>query len=123
MILGLGIDLCSIPRMEKLLESDAFLNRYFAPGEGDYIRGKGAMAAASLAGLFAAKEAFAKALGEGIRGIPLSDIVIAHNDKGAPCYAPAGLARAALMERDVTRCHLSISHEREMAVAVCILEG
>ena len=123
MIKGLGIDLCAIERMEKLLQSDAFLNRYFATEEARYIRGQGAMAAASLAGCFAAKEAFVNALGEGFREIPLSDIVILHSDKGAPHYAVMGVAKEALAERGAESSHLSITHEGEIAAAVCVLEG
>ena len=123
MIRGLGIDLCAIARMESLLENDAFLKRYFAPEEAEYVLGRGAMAAASLAGLYAAKEAFVKALGEGFREIPLPDIVISHTEKGAPRYAPRGQALLALRERGIAHCHLSITHEREMAAAVCLLEG
>ena len=122
MIRGLGLDLCDISRMEKLLETDAFLRRYFAPEEAVYIHSKGAMMAASLAGIYAAKEAFVKALGEGFRGIPLQDIVIGHTDKGAPCYVPLGQARQALDERGIASCHLSISHEQAMAVALCVME-
>ncbi|MDD4080695.1 MAG: holo-ACP synthase [Eubacteriales bacterium] len=123
MIVGLGIDLCAIERMEKLLQSDAFLNRYFALEEARYIRGQGAMAAASLAGCFAAKEAFVKALGEGFREIPLSDIVILHTSKGAPRYAVTGIAKEALADRNVRTSHLSITHERDIAAAVCVLES
>ncbi len=122
MIAGLGIDLCAVSRMEDLVRSDAFLKRYFSPEEAAYIRGRGAMSAASMAGLFAAKEAFVKALGDGFSGIPLSDIAVAHTDQGAPFYAVTGEARAAMDARGIRQAHLSISHEREMALAVCIME-
>lgn len=122
MILGVGVDLCDIGRMEKLLKTDAFLKRYFAPEEAAYIRGRGAVMASSLAGLFAAKEAFVKALGQGFREIPLSDIIITHTDQGAPYYAPIGRAREALAGRGIVHCHLSISHEGGMAVALCVME-
>jgi holo-[acyl-carrier protein] synthase len=123
MIAGIGIDLCRISRMEALIKNDAFLNRYFAPGEAAYIRNQGAMAAASLAGCYAAKEAFVKALGEGFRGIPLSDVAVDHTQKGAPFYAATGKALEALEARGITQAHLSITHEGEMAAALCVLEG
>jgi len=123
MIAGLGIDLCAVSRMEDLVRSDAFLKRYFSPEEAAYIRGRGAMSAASMAGLFAAKEAFVKALGDGFSGIPLSDIAVAHTGLGAPYYNVTGQAREALDSRGVTQARLSISHEGEMAAAVCVLEG
>jgi len=60
---GLGLDLCEIARMETLLENQHFLERYFGEEEISYIRSKGRNAAQTLAGIFAAKEALAKALG------------------------------------------------------------
>ena len=55
MILGIGLDLCEIARMEKLLQDDRFLHRYFTPDEIEYVRSRGVGAARSLAGLFAAQ--------------------------------------------------------------------
>ena len=49
---GLGLDLCEIARMEKQLQNDRFLTRFFTPGEIEYVRSRGAGAAATLAGLF-----------------------------------------------------------------------
>ena len=59
---GLGMDLCEIARMEKQLRDDRFLARFFTPGEIEYVRSRGAGAAATLAGLFAPREALGKAL-------------------------------------------------------------
>ena len=63
---GLGLDLCGISRMEALLRDERFLNRYFTPAETAYVHAKGAGAAQTLAGLYAAKEAVLKAMGVGI---------------------------------------------------------
>ena len=54
---GIGLDVCEIARMEKVLQDDRFLTRYFTSAEIDYIRSRGTGAARSLAGLFAAREA------------------------------------------------------------------
>ena len=54
---GLGLDVCEIARMEKLLEDDRFLARFFTPAEAEYIRSRGVGAARTMAGLFAAREA------------------------------------------------------------------
>lgn len=67
---GLGLDLCGISRMEALLRDERFLNRYFTPAETAYVHAKGAGAAQTLAGLYAAKEAVLKAMGVGI-ALPL----------------------------------------------------
>ena len=66
MIKGLGLDVCEIARMDRLLKDKRFLGRYFNEGETIYIQSKGRNAAQTMAGIFAAKEAFAKALGTGI---------------------------------------------------------
>ena len=63
---GIGLDLCQINRMEKLVTEERFLNRFFNPEEISYIRSKGKNRAQTLAGIFAAKEAVCKALGTGV---------------------------------------------------------
>ena len=116
---GLGLDLCEISRMEKLLENDRFLNRYFTPGEILYVRSRGVGAAATLAGLFAAREALGKALGGGI-DFELKEAEVVHTDAGAPCYRLSG----ALKERlEGFRLFLSVSHDGGMAAAVCLVES
>ena len=62
MIIGVGADLCAVERMEMLLQDSAFLKRYFHPDEQAYILSRGVFSASSMAGCFAAKEAFVKAL-------------------------------------------------------------
>ena len=54
MVKGLGIDLCEIARMDRMLTDERFLNRYFTESEISYIRSKGKGAAQTLAGIFAA---------------------------------------------------------------------
>ena len=61
MILGIGIDLCRISRMERAIRSRHFLERVFRPEEIAYAEGRGRGRAASLAAAFAAREAFCKA--------------------------------------------------------------
>ena len=116
---GLGMDLCEIARMEKQLRDDRFLARFFTPGEIEYVRSRGAGAAATLAGLFAAREALGKALGGGI-DFELKEAEVCHTESGAPYFRLSG----RLKERvDKGRLFLSISHDGGMAAAVCLLEG
>ena len=118
MVKGLGIDLCQIDRMDRMLTDERFLNRYFTESEICYIRSKGKGAAQTLAGLFAAKEAMTKALGTGIT-FDLKDISIIHDDTGLPGYSLSGKA-AEIGSGD--RFLLSISHDGGTAAAVCVRE-
>ncbi len=119
MVKGLGLDVCEITRMEQLLDDDRFLVRYFTGEEINYIRGKGRSAAQSAAGLFAAREALAKALGTGI-DFDLRECAVRHTDSGRPFYSFSG----ALSERlGSDRALLSISHDGGVAAAVCIIES
>lgn len=116
---GVGLDLCEIARMEELLEDQRFLERYFNDGEISYIRGKGKSAAQTLAGIFAAKEALAKALGTGI-SFELKEICVIHDEAGQPAYTLTGRA-SELGQGDTF--YLSITHDGGMAAAVCVREG
>ncbi len=122
MIIGLGLDLCSIARIQTLLQETVFY-RFFSLEEQEYIHSRGVMAAASTAACFAAKEAFAKALGTGFDGIQLKDIIVLHDAQGAPSYRLEGLAFSRAREKGISRVHLSLSHEKDLAAAVAVLEG
>ena len=113
-IMGVGIDLCAIPRMQKLLDSGRPLRRIFLEDEEAYIRSRGASAAQTAAGLYAAKEAILKALGTGL-SIPMTDIHITHTELGQPRAALCGKAASA------STVQISITHEENMAAAVAIL--
>ncbi|MEG1776121.1 MAG: 4'-phosphopantetheinyl transferase superfamily protein, partial [Clostridia bacterium] len=112
-MIGLGMDLCEIARIERTLQKgDAFLQRFFTLEERAYIANRGAVGAQSAAAIFAAKEAFLKAAGVGLGGgIPLSDIGVVHEEGGAPRYALAGAAAQKLLELGATRAFLTLSHE------------
>ena len=116
---GLGLDLCEIARMEKLMQDERFLTRYFTPAEAEYVRSRGAGAAASLAGLFAAREALGKALGTGI-SFELKEAEVCHTDSGAPFFRITGRLKKRIGN---DRLFLSISHDGGVASAVCLLEG
>ena len=115
---GVGLDLCEISRMNRLLTDERFLERYFSEEEINYIRTKGKNAAQTMAGIYAAKEAFTKALGTGI-AFSLKEIGVIHNEAGQPAYLLSGEAEK-LSGGD--SFFLSISHDGGMAAAVCIRE-
>ena len=113
-IRGMGLDLCAISRMQELLDSGRSLRRMFTPEEEDYIRSRGASAAQTMAGLFAAKEAVLKALGTGLT-IPMTDIVISHTELGQPVATLTG--KAAEFGGTLL---ISITHEAGMAAAFAV---
>ena len=123
MIRGIGLDLCEIQRMELAIAHPHFLERVFSPEEQAYILSKGKMSGQTAAGLYAAKEAFLKAVGTGITSLNLCEIRVSHDEKGAPFYRPADSQRARLSELGIRNAFLSITHEGGMAAAVCVLEG
>jgi len=126
MILGIGLDLCDIGRMERAIESDHFVDRVFTAAEADRLRRaapprRGQMAA----GLFAAKEAVAKALGTGFDGFGPWDIEITPDASGRPVCAlkDGALERARALGGDGMRVWVSITHEQGTAAATAIAEG
>jgi phosphopantetheine--protein transferase-like protein len=121
-VIGLGIDVCQVERIEKTLgKSEGFLARYFTEEERAYLQNK--QIAQSAAGLYAAKEAFLKALGVGLMGgVALSDIGVTHDERGCPIYRLSPKAAAAMENKGARAAFLSISHDAGIAAAVCVLE-
>ena len=116
---GIGIDICEISRMKKLLENGNFLQRYFTTRESSYVLSRGKGAASSLAGIFAAREALGKALGGGI-DFDLKEAEVCHTDTGAPFFRFFGKMEERLAG---SRVFLSISHDGGVAAAVCMIES
>jgi holo-[acyl-carrier protein] synthase len=124
MILGVGIDLVEVPRIRESLDrhGEAFLKRVFGRDEVDYCL-KMKDPAPHLAGRFAAKEAFAKALGTGIGAAAgWREIQVVLTESGKPELQLSGAAAASAAARQVGKVHLSLSHTGEAATAVVILE-
>ena len=125
MILGIGIDTVEISRFQRFLDegNQALLNRLFAPAELEYCRPR-KQTASCLAARFAAKEAFVKALGTGLRdGICWTEIEVVNGLLGKPFLKLSGRALQFFSERDSTTAHLSLSHDGGHAVAQVILEA
>src|SRR5688572_12606910 len=124
MIVSTGIDIVEVYRIEETMaRTPRFGDRVFTPAEREYCDAKGAAAAQSYAGRFAAKEAFLKALKTGWRGkITWTEIEVAVDELGAPALKLYGEAENLLKSRGCDRVHLSISHTEEYAIAEVILE-
>ena len=124
MIVSIGIDIVEVYRIaETLARTPRFGERVFTDAEREYCDAKGAAAAQSYGGRFAAKEAFLKALQTGWRGkITWHDIEILSGDQGVPSFNISGEAAALFESSGATKMHLSISHTSEHAVAQVIFE-
>jgi holo-[acyl-carrier protein] synthase len=108
--------------MSRWRETSGLLERYFHPGELSEALSRGSGAELSLAARFAAKEAFGKAVGTGLAGIVLKDIMVASSHNGRPEIQVKGTARAALEKTGANRVHLSLTHETDNAIAMVVLE-
>jgi holo-[acyl-carrier protein] synthase len=122
-IAGFGIDAVFIPRFEKWAGNQKLLERFFHSDEIRACRERGSGMARSLAVRFAAKEAFGKALGTGLAGFGLKDIVVKNRIGQAPVLELSGKALDAMREKGAAKSHVSLSHERDMAFAAVILES
>ena len=123
-IRGLGVDLVDVPRVRALLErhGDRFKERTFTAGEIAYCEGC-ADPAIHYAARFAAKEAAAKALGTGFaQGITFQTLEILSDAAGRPHLTLSGPALARANTLCATSFHVSITHSRDTAAAVVILE-
>lgn len=123
MVVGIGIDLVNIPQFEKNLKNEAFVRRVFTPAERNLCEGV-KNSSERFAGKFAAKEALMKAIGKGIgQEVWFSQIAVLNRDTGAPYIEVEGEAKSTLDSLAVDSIHVSISHTKEMAVAIVILEA
>ena len=135
MVYGIGCDLCSIARMEKSLlgpHGAVFARRVFGPAEQAALglplaeeegtARRTAHTVASAAADFAAKEAFLKAAGTGLREpFSLCEIEAVRLPSGAPNYRFSGKTAEWVAARRLT-AKLSLSHDGGMALAFCTLE-
>lgn len=120
----MGTDIIEVYRIRETIErTPRFVERVFTDYERAYCDAKGAAAAQSYAGRFAAKEAFLKALKTGWSGlITWHDMEIRSDENRVPSLFVKGEALRILDELGADRVHLSISHTTDHAVAQVILE-
>lgn len=123
-VAGLGVDIARVSRFRRFLDQgkQGLLDRLFSAEEQAYALAK-KDPAPHLAARFASKEAFLKALGLGLReGISWQDMAVVRDDLGAPSLQIGGRAAQILLERRISRCHLSYSHDGDYAFATVVLE-
>jgi len=123
MIKGIGVDMVEIGRVRKLIEHDrGFAARIFTAREIAYCESKFSKAQ-HYAARFTAKEAFFKALGTGFRdGMGWQDVEVENDSLGKPQLRLAAVALEQFKKRKLRKALLSLSHTRDMAVALVVIE-
>ena len=123
MIVGIGVDVVHTSRMERWMNTPRILERYFNPLELRDALSRGTGACLSLAARFAAKEAFGKALGTGLAGIVLKDIMVKNRHNGKPEIEVFGTALSAFKISGAGKIHISLTHDKDNAIAMVVLES
>lgn len=126
MIFGVGTDIAQVPRFERWVRNPKIIEKYFNQNEffdGDLQKSEKA-ACRHYAVRFAAKEAFAKALGTGFIGLTLRDFYVAKDKLGKPYFKFGEETKKILDSRlgNNYNIQLSMSHEKEYAVAFVVIE-
>lgn len=121
MIAGVGVDTVEIRRIEQFLRRHAAAGRVYGPAESAFLKEEKGPAGylASCAANFCAKEAFAKAMGTGVRGFSLHEVELLRDPAGKPFFHLSGDA-ARLAEGVLL--HVSVTHTRTHATAFVVAE-
>ncbi len=124
MIVGIGIDLVKIDRIDKAVRNHTgFLEKVFTNQESEYCT-RQKFPAQHFAARFAAKEAVLKAIGTGwSAGVKWTDMEVLHGDGGGPIVNVSGRVKDLMDLKGVKQVLLSYSHDEGYAVAQAILVG
>lgn len=125
MVLGIGIDVMEVPRVERLLSkaTDRFLRRFFTKKEIAYCN-TNRQKSRRFAAIFAGKESLLKALGTGWRaGIRFADIEILCDASERPMVLVSGRIKEIADELDVQKIFITMSYCGSNAIAQVLLEG
>ena len=125
MIRGIGVDIVEITRIAKLLDrwGDRFVRKILSEEELAVFGDRG-RDASFLSRQFAAKEAASKALGTGMKdGVHFRDISVLRDQEGCPFIQFSEASGHIIKERSFGQFHVSISDEREYAIAYVVAEG
>ncbi len=124
MIFGIGIDVIEVERIAKELSKadNRFRDRIFTKNEIEYCEPK-ITKAQNYAARFAVKEAFFKAIGTGwCRGFAWTEVEVAKDEVGRPYIITHGKVKEFLEQEQITNVQMSLSHVKETATAIVILE-
>ena len=124
MIFGIGTDIVDVTRIKKMKSIDAFAKKIL--GDDEYLKFSKLSESKKIffiAKQFAGKEAFAKAIGTGISGdVNFKTIEILRNDDGKPMFKFAEKTQLLIDNLGIAHSHVSLSDEKEYALAFVILE-
>ena len=118
---GIGVDIVSTDRIARSLERQSFIKRIYGDDEIALFVCEDKIKTNSLAANFAAKEAFSKALGTGVRGFDFDEVQILRDELGAPYFKFDGRAKQIVQEKNLN-CIVSLSHEKDKAIAFVLIE-
>lgn len=121
-IISNGVDIVKVSRIEKIINGkhkSLFLKKIFTEKEIDYFEST-MFSPQSISGYFAAKEATMKAIGKGMNKIKFKDIEIIKDSENKPFIKLHGNAKIVMKENNIHDFKLSISHEKEYAIAFVI---
>lgn len=121
MIVGTGIDIIEIERIQKAIKNQHFVDRIFTKNEIEYCSSRGVNAGASFAARFAAKEAIMKALNVNGRGVFWKEIEINKNDNNVPQVKLYGECKKIADSQGIHSLFVSLSHHQTAAIAQVIL--
>lgn len=118
---SIGIDMVEIERIRCCMKNPRFLKRILGPIEYNQLEERN-MPVQSVAAAFSAKEAFAKAIGTGVKGFSLNEVMLLREDSGRPFLQLSGRAKIIAEQRQLV-FSVSVTHTREMAAAVVLAMG
>jgi len=123
MIVGIGLDLQPVATIAESIQRQSFLKKVFTPAEIQLCQRQPRRMAEHFAGKYAAKEAYMKAIGAGIRqGVWFTHIEILNRETGAPYVVTHQAAKSLTDDLGVQTTHITISHTSDVAVGLIILE-
>lgn len=118
MIVGIGVDIIEIKRIERACQKESFVRKVFSQREIEICFGR----KNSFAGNFAVKEAVSKVFGSGVRGFSMTDIEVLRDDLGKPYVILSNGAKDLAEKLGIENIFVSISHSVENAVGMAVAE-
>ncbi len=121
MIIGVGVDIVQVNRIAKNIENQKFIDKIYTSNEKAYLKKKN-YSHQTAAGLFVAKEAVSKSLGTGILGFNITDIEITKDEHDKPEILLHNNAQKIAIDKGIDKINISISHEKDYAIAFAVAE-